>query len=499
MHSTGSGRSLSDSLLLKLATDLQRTHRDSPYKHSPAAFVRDCLRFPAGEEMTFYQEDILERFAVHKRIAVRGPHGLGKTALASWVVLWGVLTADDVKVPTTASAWRQLTKFLWPEIHKWAGRLRWDVLDREPFTKFELQVQNLKLSAIQEAFAVASDNPALIEGAHAKRIVYVFDEAKAIPDATWDAAEGAFSTAGIESGDEAYALAISTPGEPQGRFYDIHRRKPGLDDWTAIHVTLADAIRAQRIGAEWASLRKEQWGEQTAVYQNRVLGEFASADEDTVIPLAWVERAMQRWSDNRWDEGERIWAIDPGVFVCVGVDVGMTSDKTVLALRFGNTITELRKYAKSDLMQTTNVVTGVLDAYSTSKQPAIVDGIGIGAGVVSRLKELKRPVVAFIASETKDIKMRRDKSGELGFVNKRSAAWWNMREMLDPSSGLDIALPPDELLIGELTAPHWVVQSGARIQVESKDDIRKRLNRSTDSADAVIQAFWKEAKGVRFR
>jgi hypothetical protein len=67
-----------------------------------------------------------------------------------------------------------------------------------------------------------------------------------------------------------------------------------------------------------------------------------------------------------------------------------------------------------------------------------------------------------------------------------------MRELLDPTSGADLELPPDDLLIGDLTAPKWRVMSGGRIQVESKDDIRKRLGRSTDSGDAVIQAYWRD-------
>jgi hypothetical protein len=69
-----------------------------------------------------------------------------------------------------------------------------------------------------------------------------------------------------------------------------------------------------------------------------------------------------------------------------------------------------------------------------------------------------------------------------------------MRELLDPATGEPVALPPDDLLIGDLTAPHWRVLSGGRIQVESKDDLRKRLGRSTDTGDAVVQAFWSRSR-----
>ena len=85
---------------------------------------------------------------------------------------------------------------------------------------------------------------------------------------------------------------------------------------------------------------------------------------------------------------------------------------------------------------------------------------------------------------------RRDISGEFGYVATRSGAWWNLREMLDPSRKSELALPPDDDLTGDLTAPHWRVMSGGKIQVESKDDIRARIGRSTDKGDAVVQAYW---------
>jgi len=306
---------------------------------------------------------------------------------------------------------------------------------------------------------------------HADRLLYVFDEAKAIPGPTWDAAEGA-----LASGD-CYALAISTPGEPQGRFYDIHSRKAGYGDWWVRHVTLEECVDAGRVSEEWADQRKTQWGEKSAVYQNRVLGEFASSEEEGIIPLAWVEAANKRWYALE-DSGE--W----GEFKRAGVDVARSgSDMTVFALRYGNAIKELRRYSKEDTMQTTGRTAAILKGLGGE---AYVDVIGIGAGVVDRLREQKLAVKAFNASEGTDLK---DRAGLLGFTNQRSAGWWTLREMLDPASGEDVALPPDDLLTGDLTAPHWRVMSGGRIQIESKDEIKKRIGRSTDDGDAVVMAF----------
>ena len=457
------------------------------YYDDPVAFAHDCINWGDGDGLTFYQEEILGSLPERKRQAVRGPHGLGKSSQSAIAVLWFALTRDaagvDWKVVTTAGSWHQLTSYTWPEIHKWAGKLRWDkVRDGRPFSRaHELQNINLKLSH-GAAFAAASANAALIEGAHADSLMFVYDEAKAIPAGTFDACEGAFSSAG-DGGTEAFALALSTPGQPQGRFYDICTRKAGYEDWHPVHVTLEDAMAAGRITGEWADQRARQWGTESAIYQNRVLGEFYASDEDSVIPLAWAEAAVARW--HAWDEAGRPETGSAFLPRTVGVDVARTGqDRTVLAIRNGPVITELRRSVREDTMATTGRTKAVLDA--DTSRTAVVDVIGIGAGVVDRLREQHAKVVAFNASRASKA---RDSTREFGFANRRSEAWWTLRQALDPSGDPDICLPDDEMLLGDLSAPQWTVTSGGRIQVESKDEIRKRLGRSTDDGDAVVQAF----------
>ena len=168
------------------------------------------------------------------------------------------------------------------------------------------------------------------------------------------------------------------------------------------------------------------------------------------------------------------------------------ADRTVVAIREGAVVLPLVYFSPMDTMETTGRVVGLAEKHRAGR--IVVDVIGVGAGVYDRLRELGFPVVPFQASERTEM---RDRSGELGFVNKRSAAWWSFREMLEPGSDSSIALPPDDVLIGDLTAPRWRVQSGGRIQVEAKEEIRKRLGRSTDAGDAVVQAFWSEPVAAR--
>lgn len=447
------------------------------YFDDPTGFVRDCIDWLGEDGASSYQEEILQALVSKKRVSARGPHGLGKSAMASWIVLWFALTRDgqDWKIPTTASAWRQLNKFLWPEIHKWARRLKWDVIGRRPFSeRTELMNLNLKLTT-GEAFALASDNSDLIEGAHADHLLYIFDESKVIPVATWDSAEGAFSTG------NCMWFSISTPGEPNGRFYDIQSRKPGYQDWWVRHVTKKEAISAGRIDPKWAEDRKNQWGEKSAVYQNRVEGNFATSDEDNVILLASVERAIERWHvRNEKDD----WKVLTGL----GVDIGRGGDKTVIAREYDNcAIASLEKSNDKDVMPVTGRVRGIL--WKEVEAKAVIDIIGIGAGVYDNLREETRissRVMPFVASAKTDYV---DSTGELHFDNLRSAGWWNMRQLLEEDA---YDLPPDDDMIGELTSPKWTLGSNGRIRVEGKDGIRERIGRSTDNADAIIQVAMKK-------
>ena len=465
------------------------------YITNPVAWVKDFVEFPEGAGTTDYQDDALIYLEKDHRLTMRGPHGLGKTFVAALAILWFLSTRPwDTKIPCMASSWRQVEKYLWPEVRKWYLKTDWDKWESMGGLRPRLYARSMKIGGTEalegtaEAFIMSSDNEALIEGAHADNMLYIFDECKTIPPATWDAAEGAFA-----SGD-CYWLAISTPGPPNTRFYDIHKRAPGFEDWTVRHITLKQAIDAGRIREEWADARKRQWGEDSAVYKNRVLGEFASSDEDSVISLEAIERANTRWLD--WQEKEF-----PGEFVGVGVDVGAGGDPTVYALRFDHRtveeelrgIKELRRDNKRNTMAVVGKISGILNVFEGY---AIIDVIGIGAGVVHRMRELLKPkdketdpdesymVKSFNASEKTTM---RDSSGELGFYNKRAAAWWNVRELLNDDL---LALPPDDKLTGDLTAPSWDTRSGGRIIIEAKKKIKKEIKRSTDDGDAVVMAFF---------
>lgn len=469
------------------ALEVQRDRNRDRLEHyaaHPAAWARDSLVMPRRRAAAGYQLEILELLAEHHRVAARGPRGMGKTTTASWAVLWFASTRDalglDWKILTTAGVLRHLTRALWPEVHKWAPRL--SGLYVPPTPEKQLLTASLHLDHGQAYGAVARD-PAMIEGAHADEILILIDEAKSVPEAIWDALEGALT------GEEGqYALALSTPGQPAGRFYEIHAgRHP---DWVARHVTTDEAVEARRISRRWVQARAAGWGEESALYRQQALGEFAADDENAVVPLSWVEAAFLRWEAWREAgrpplEGER----------SVAVDVATTgADKTVLAQRHGRHIFEFRYTSAGGTMDTVGKVQEVVTGKHKDTRPVTVDVIGVGVGVADRLTELGYKVERYNGAASTSFT---DRSGDFGFVNTRSAAYWHLRELLSPDvpEAEAVMLPPNQQLLADLTTPTWRITTGSppKIAIETKVDLHKRLGRSPDFGDAVAMAYWLDA------
>ncbi|MGH7667509.1 MAG: hypothetical protein ACRENY_02340 [Candidatus Dormibacteria bacterium] len=471
---------MTDQVLEQLGRHLGSAARRNTWHDDPAGFARDCVRWPVirGEQtgLVDYQARILTSL-LSKRTAFRAPRGGGKTLTEALSVLWFALTRDAARdnwrCLTTSGSWQQLAEHLWPEIRLWSGRLDWEKLGRAPFTENELQSLHLKLR-YGHAYSGSPNKAGLAEGLHSDHLLILLDEAKLISTDLFDSIEGSFSSPG-----EKLMLAGSTAGETEGRFYEICSRSKGTEHWEAVHITRDMTLSAGRMDPEWEREMRSLWGVDSTPYRNYVLAEFASADQDSVIPLSWVEAAIERW--RAWDADGR--SSQPGREI-VGVDVADAgADRTVLAIRKGDVVERLERFAEGDTMAT---VGRVVQALSHPQSLAVIDSVGIGAGVLARLKELHKPARGFNAGERST---RADRTNTFGFVNQRSEAWWRMREMLDPSAGATLALPDDAELIGDLTAPRWRVASNGKVAIEEKREIRKRLRRSTDTGDAVVQTL----------
>ena len=210
------------------------------------------------------------------------------------------------------------------------------------------------------------------------------------------------------------------------------------------------------------------------------LGDWTVAISDDafqVIPSSWVERAMNRW------EG----LDEPGQMDALGVDPNYGGDdRAAIAPRHGPwfdevTVVESEEYETDqygkELAERVHMVWG---------HPAVivVDQTGYGSACYEKLVENDLPVRPFNGAEGTD---QMNSAGTLRMRNARAAIWWNFRDLLNPDNDHEIALPPDQELRVELTTPRYdVTPSG--VKVEDKEQVKKRLGRSPDKADAVIQA-----------
>ena len=218
-------------------------------------------------------------------------------------------------------------------------------------------------------------------------------------------------------------------------------------------------------------------------------GDFTAGsadDEFQVIPTEWIRLAQDRWKENDGDRMETI-----------GVDVAQGgNDSTVLAPRWkGRTTTHwvdrLRKWKGSETPDGAAVSGRVVMAQKHAAQINVDMGGGWGGATFEKLKEAEMSVYGFVPSEKAS---GTTSDGRLSFANKRAEATWRLRELLDPESRETVALPPDPQLRADLASYRWKLKSGGVIQIEMKEDIRKRIGRSPDDGDAVIIAM---ATGAR--
>lgn len=437
-------------------------------RRDPVGFAREVLGFEAWSK----QRAILESVRDHRRTAVRSCHASGKTAAAGRAVVpWFLAAFPRSKVITTAPTWAQIRHQLWREVA--AGYVA-----AEGFIDGELFDTRLELGPDWFAIGLSTDRPERFSGHHADYLLLVVDEASGVSEDIFEAGESFLTSA------NARVLLLGNPTVNSGTFHRAFHADRDLYNTIAISAFDTPAFTGERVpdevlrrlvSREWVATAARRWGESSPLYQVRVLGEFPSSADDTVCSLAEVEAAQAR----------EVQASAPVVVACDVARFG--SDETVIAVRRGGQVRVAKVYRGRDTMETAGVVLReARKAASLSAiQPVIViDDAGLGGGVTDRLRETSEyRVIAFNGAQTA-LEPRE-------YPNKRSEAWFRFADRL---SGLD--LDKDELLLADLVAPRYSIDSDGRRVVEKKADTKKRLGRSPDRADAVLMTFAEAGQGV---
>ena len=399
--------------------------------------------------------------AVHgegpRRVAVRSGNGVGKTALAARLMLWALYCHESSVVVTTAPTQRQVTELLWREARSayyrarvdlggvfYEGQPRWDLGPR----RYAIGVSPEHTRA--EAF----------QGFHADLIVFLVDEASGIPPAHWEAIKGSLLAG------RAAVLAIGNPTRLEGEFYDAFHGRASL--WRRLHISAFDTPNLT--GGDVPGLvtpsavaeAARDWGEESPLYQIRVLGEFPSAASHQLIRFDWIEQAAE--------------APAAGGGFALGVDVARSGeDETAAVLLEGNRLTRLQRWLGQNTMRTVAEIKGMVD--ELGEVAVAVDDGGVGGGVVDRLREL-RPgrarIVAFIGSAAA---LDGDR-----FYNRTAEAWWKMSQAYERG---ELDTDDDRALIEQVSSRRRVLGRDERIRLQSKSEMRG----SPDEADALAMTF----------
>lgn len=431
------------------------------YKNNPVAFVQEVL----GVDPDPWQKEFLEAVARgHRRISIRSGHGVGKSTTASWAMLWYLLTRYPVKVVVTAPTSAQLYDALFAEVKRWVKELPPSISELLEVKSERIELKASPTEAFISARTSRAEQPEALQGIHSDNVMLIADEASGVPEQVFEAAAGSMS------GHEAVTLLLGNPVRSSGFFYDTHTRL--ANEWWTKKVSCVDS---PRVSDAYVAEMKSRYGEESNAYRIRVLGEFPLADDNTVIGMELIESAVYR------DVG-----MSPTAPVIWGVDVArFGSDSSALCKRKGNVILEpIRRWRNLDLMQLTGAIKAEFDALEVKERPVeiLVDSIGLGAGVVDRLRELNLPARGINVSE----------SPALGntYRNLRAELWYKAKAWLEKR---DCKLPKDEALVNELAMVRYTFTSNGKIQIESKDDIRKRGLSSPDLADSFVLTFASDA------
>jgi hypothetical protein len=445
------------------------------FTHDPAKFVRYAYSWNANELAgsvgpRTWQHGILDALGAHLRnkatrytpcqIAVASGHGIGKSALISMITHWAMSTCEDCKVILTANTGTQLATKTGPESAKWFRlgiNSHWFEVKATSITVRDVGHERLWRA---DFIPWSEHNTEAFAGLHnkGKRIVLIFDEASAIADSVWQVAEGALT----DENTEIIWLAFGNPTQNTGRFRECfgslaHRWKTFQIDSRTVDGTNKEQI------AKWIA----DYGEDSDFVRVRVRGEFPRAGSSQFISSDSVA-AARNYKAEAFAGLPKILSVDVARF---------GDDQTVVGVRQGRQARILKRLRGMDTVQ---VAERTIELINEEKPDAIVvDGDGIGAGVVDQIKfrGFGARLFEFHGGATaNDASM---------YFNRSAECWGAMRDWL--AAGAEI--PDDKELASNLCGREYGFTNKNQIQLEKKSDMKARGLMSPDDADMLSMTF----------
>jgi hypothetical protein len=500
---------------------------EDPYIGRPAEWIEDEL----GEELVSYQKEICEAVHTHDKVAVRAAHGPGKTRVVSRLALHWIETypPGTAKVITTAPSFWQVRGLVWSEMLR--GHRKGKVPDPDDTTGKRRPLRGrITIASVCEwsldgdwvatgrkppdpAAGTEDETIQTMQGIHADNLLIIVDEACAVVRQMWMAISSLMTTG------NCHVVAIGNPDDPDSHFAGLFKPE---SSWHQIHIPLArcPAFQGGKIdiplyqGPVWPEADKgiseelanklpqkkflddfiEEWGMDGNAYQAKVLAEFPQSSKDGVIPFSSLNRCLQVEL-----------GVNPDHMIKMGWDVaGDGDDENVLTSMQSDKFLSQTSWRKEDPMEGVgNVVSAIREARQMVSASSTgthgirvrvnVDAAGVGWGVTGRLKEVCRE------NGWHDVEINAVNSSERSnepeiYLNQRAEMWWMARDAIRDQvwdlSGLE------KKCKGDWLAPKWKKNSRGLIQIEDKDEIKKRLKRSPDHGESALLAAFDPPKEI---
>jgi phage terminase large subunit len=466
------------------------------WRADPIRYVKQRL----GMSPTFQQRQIIEAVAVPgSKVSVRSGHGIGKTGALAGVIFWMLECNDKPRIPMTAPSASQLRDVLGSELAKWKSHS--DQLSMARELPEELWLGNLfrltqdKVYAVHapnEIFAVArtarKESPDALQGFHASNVrisddgysiveegdggelLFIVEEASGVHDKIFEVAEGALSS------PKSRLIMAGNPTLSTGYFANSHKRDRA--SYTCLHFKSGDSPLVDK---KYREELCRKFGEGSNVVRVRADGEFPLQDDDVLISLELTERSLH----------QAPYVGDESLPVILGVDPArFGSDRTAFVLRQGRNVLNIAITEKQSTMETAGRIMQYIREWKAKF--VNIDVIGLGAGVVDRVKEIvvERELDVYIQAvgEADKSEDRSYFDGEEGQpLRTRDKLWLNTANWFRDEAPSLMLAPNDyaQDLVGELSSTKYKIDSSGRIVMESKDDMKKRGLRSPDIADAL--------------
>lgn len=398
--------------------------------------------------------------------AVSSGHGIGKSAMAAWLTLWIMSTRAHSKGMVTANTAEQLASKTWAGVSAWHSK----AVHKHWFTittgkgAMRMVHNDYPNSWRVDAQTSREENSESFAGLHAASSTpwYLFDEASAIPGKIWEVAEGG------KTDGEPMHFVFGNPTRNTGAFAECFGRQ--RHRWNTRQIDSRKvAITNKRLLDEWV----RDYGEDSDFVKVRIRGVFPNASSLQFIARGLVDEAMNRKNDSQRQVGS---------YCAVGVDVArFGDDQSVIRTRIGRDARsiEVKRYRGIDTMQLSSRVAEhveFLRAHMGLRPVLMVDGGGIGGGVVDRLRQMGYdPIEVQFGSQADDPRK---------YANKRAEMWGKLKDWLQFG-----CLDQDEVLATDLTAVEYMFTAKDQIQLEKKETMKQRGLASPDDADALAITF----------